>query len=334
MKRLSVCSILFCGLLCMNPAGYAAPPAQGQKPAAGGNAIRLDAQRNPAFSKVFPVRSELVYKLTWEDRREGNGDQLLSVVLSPGEKNTGWQFKPTDDWRTRTMYVYNPEASEMKFRIAVKKGEPGSILVRNVNCCMMTPEDLQKNLLTNWNFEEESAGIDFWKREPLSRNAAQFRIAADVNPMNGEQSLELFLPERDQRPAGICCRDIPIVPGRSYIFSFWAKGSRKMNLHATVSVWSPFWPPFDHKKKHSWQARAFKIDETWRPYRWKLSIPSDISEYPDLKWRMVRIGFSSFKSAEIGRIWLDDIVFQEEEDFSVSIRAVWNRKSAENENHP
>ncbi len=272
----------------------------------GEYSISYDGKGWPALSKTLPVQPGRFYKLTWEDRLEGTEVPKWQAFVKRNGKMliTGLRLSP--NWTARTVYVYSGDAGVLGLRLALDPDKTGRVFVRGAAWEALSPEELRENRIPNGNFESGSAGTEFWLN--LNRKLElPVKIVVGQNFLNGEKSLEMDLPKREQGVCGIQSRSIPMEPGRTYTFTFWAKADSPMGITAAVSIWAPS----GHRGKHSNQTRIFKIDTEWNEYRWDVTIPSDTAEYPDLADRMGSVVFMTWNADQTGTMWFDDISFQE-----------------------
>ncbi|MDY5696830.1 MAG: carbohydrate binding domain-containing protein, partial [Victivallales bacterium] len=106
--------------------------------------------------------------------------------------------------------------------------------------------------------------------------------------------------------SGIISGKIPVVPGKTYRLSFWAKASVPAGLTAEFSLWDP---AGNHKPQHFHSGAQVKIDSGWKKYEVSIPIPSDVGTYPDLAERMGSITFGTWNGPEV-QFLIDDISFQ------------------------
>lgn len=261
----------------------------------------------PALTRRVPVLAGKFYRLVWEDRLTGGDAPKWQVFFRRGGKNMGGDAFPLSaEWTSRTVYFYSGKDGELEHRFAPDPGKAGQISIRGFVWEELSPEQLRSSLLPNGNFESASAGAGFWKDLNWKNPVPPVKLVRGQQFLNGETSLEMILPKREKSVFGIQSRSLPMEPGRTYLFSFWAKADVPMGITAAVSIWAPS----GHRGKHSNQTREFKIETDWKRYDWEVAIPFDAAKYPDLVERMGSLVFMTRKAGQTGTLWLDDILFR------------------------
>ncbi len=279
-----------------------------QKIANGEYSAVIESHREiPLWSKLA-VEKGKTYKLTWEDRVEGEKTQKITARLNLDGKISAKYSVISKEWTKHTVYIHNHDSANFEFYLRPSKAGAGNkVFMRNIECRTMSDAEMKENLIENGNFEDNRNAADSW----LVRGGKDslLKVVGGQGFMNGAKSLEFSMPKRDKKKFGFTSQYIPFVPGETYVLTFWAKASTKVKLSSEIMLWSPFFKP-GHTGKHFWKGHNFIVTNEWHEFRREVTFPSDIAEYPDLKWRASVISFIIPSNTDEGTIWVDDISFQ------------------------
>ena len=265
--------------------------------------IRYNGKGRPRLNAELPVTPGKFYRLLFESR--GEGVPRFQVVVTRGGKRFYTGIPYDDHWMKHELNVYVADASVLQLDLGVDPGEQGRIEVRNVQWKELADEDLRGNLLTDGDMENGNVVPADWGKIRESPKFAAMIVEND-GYLAGEKNMLFPLTPLKEGAWGMTSRYLPVVPGKRYVFSFWAKAEKEVSISAGVSLWNPF----GHSGKHFNEVGRFTMTPEWKKHEFAVTIPADPSIYPDIAGRMVQLVLLCWNRNADTQVRFDDLRFE------------------------
>ena len=266
--------------------------------AKGTYSINYPGKGWPMLERTLELKPETFYRVTLEARSEG-GTPACNLIFRRGDGVTVFNsIIPTSDWSRQTFWFYSRNAKTAKLQCTFDpKGGAGKIAVRDIRTEEVS-DPASGNVMPDADFEQNTAPL-FWRAHRKGTVAPVLAESGDF--LTGVRSLQFT----SSGNSGIISGKIPVIPGKTYRLSFWAKASVPAGLTAEFSLWDP---AGNHKPQHFHSGAQVKIDSGWKKYEVSIPVPSDAGTYPDLAERMGSITFGTWNGPEV-QFLIDDVSF-------------------------
>ena len=253
------------------------------------------------------VRTDTYYKLSW--RMKGSVEDpeaFFGLEIKMNGKNGYQSYVLTGDWSEYDAYFHTGPASSVNLRLYTNPSPAKNIQINDIRLVEQNPSDFGRNILPDGEFED-SVGIPANWHKSWGADVNSAKIVHSQDFISGEHSLEVEFPMQAKGHPGIQSILMPVTPGKENELKFWAKAPSEYTISVSIDSWVLLG---QHKDAHFWKGQSFKISQNWKEYSFKVEIPSDISKYPDLEQRMVRVLIQGEKD-HAGKVCLDGMIFHE-----------------------
>ena len=250
------------------------------------------------------IRPGTYYRIRWNSKAGKDCKTLNPHAMIQLKETEYIDWNSSEEKAPRTLFFYSGESSTVKFSLYLPRNCRGTLLVDHLTLEQLDDSDLQRNLFQSPDFESESSLPGEWRKSWNQKTRiATIRRTDDF--LAGKQSLSLD-QANDAPKVSVNTLPLPILPGRSYTFSFWAKGEGPEKLLVVIGL-----PNYGKKWKHFNVRKTFLLEKNWKQYKLSVHFPAKETEYPALRKRMARISFLN-EDGKPGRIVLDQLDFRQE----------------------
>lgn len=238
----------------------------------------------PALLLSAPMKPGVSYRITWQMKGSPEEGQIPFVMMkTQGDLVYIDAYSLSSQWTGCTFYLHANAQESLKARLYLNPGPASQIQIKNLRIQPLAESDLYQELLPDGDWESASQPLASWiKAYSAKTNPASVVGTSDF--ISGSRSLKLEFAAQEKGDSGICSIHLPVVPGKTGEFRFWAKSEHE----TAVTVWVDTWPTA-HQGKHYYKAERIKLTGDWKEYVVRLAIPSTFDEYPDAKAKMVLI---------------------------------------------
>ncbi len=255
------------------------------------------------------VKPETHYRLTWMMKstvEDKTGSMQLGLDAGG---NHNYSYALSSGWSAYTAYFFSGKADTVKLRLYTNPGEPREINVKDIQLTAVTPEMLASNLLSGGDFENCSGLPVDWGKS-YGTPSLMAKISENQDFLSGKQSMEMEIDMAgaDKGNGGITSIYLPVIPGRKFEFTFWAKADAETTISASIDCWSPV----KHTGKHFYRSERFKVTTEWKSFTVTLPISTDIAAYPDLQNQLTRLSLSWNKTVP-AKVLIDGATFRQVE---------------------
>jgi hypothetical protein len=283
------------------------PPWQMLKDAGGSveYALKYPGTGWPSLTSATPLKPDCHYMLKWRMKSSIADVSAPFIAVIDAGVTYNFSYLLTPGWSQYAAYFYSDTATAARLRLYINPGEAKEIQVRDLQLIPVTAEMFTGNLLPDGDFESGSGFPANWtKTYGTTVNPAA--IIESQNFLAGTGSMVLSACEQNKGTAGINSVYLPVIPGKRFELTFWAKADADMSLAANVDGWSPV----KHTGKHFYKGEKVKLSPEWRQYSITVDIPASLSEYPDLNSRMMRLSFT-IPQSKTKEVWIDGVIFRQ-----------------------
>ncbi len=262
------------------------------------NGITLDygSAKKGAVYLTQNVTPNTIYKIAWKVERS-HSDVPIPVLFVENTRKHVVQF----DGANRVHYWNSGNETTLKLRFDISGGKPGKLRLSDICVKKIEPDELKQNMILNGDWEQGGVA-DFWQSRDAGVIPGCAELVNSSDFFSGSRSL--CLKPSAQKPGySIRSAYMPIIPGKTFVLTFWAKSDIDTTLTCSLDCSSP---TNIHEGKHPHKISNFKLTPDWNEYRLEYSVPSDLSVYPALKDGVARIWFSHTGK---GSIYLDNLEF-------------------------
>ncbi|MBN8216874.1 MAG: hypothetical protein J0L75_09545 [Spirochaetes bacterium] len=273
-----------------------------------GDAFRIehDGSRVVALKGSAEVEAETYYQIRWRMKASIDDPRpSASILVGVGEfGNSQNAYVVADGWNEYSFFFYSGSASRIDYALQTAPSSAKRLEVRGLSLEKIPAGRFADNLVPDGLF---LAALKFPVLfQPIKENtnlAARLVPAPDF--LAGEQCIRLSLDNPGSKPSAMESAYLPMIPGKSFRFTFWARADVDVVLNNFLNGWSMY----RHSGGHWYKGTPFKIGPDWNEYSYVVDIPGDLAVYPDLAGRMLKINFSAKKRDEKGSIWISGIRF-------------------------
>jgi len=259
----------------------------------------------PALSFTAPVMPGRHYQISWQMKSSiADTANPVQLAIDTGAPMV-YGYPVTGGWGSYSAFFFSDKSVTAKCRIFINPGPAKEMAVRNLKITEVSPESFAENLLPNGDFEADQGGPVLWTKS-YGTERYPARIVENQDFLAGSRSLVINFAATSANSEGLTSIYLPVLPGKKFELSFWAKADRENVLNASAEIWSPV----KHTGKHFYKTGSFKLSDNWRKYEVILDIPANVADYPDLQCRLIRLKLSGVKSAGYA-VSVDNIVFRQ-----------------------
>lgn len=259
----------------------------------------------PTLTFAPVLKPDTYYLLKWQMKSSvaDNSAPFQAVVSFGLSYNSSYHLNP--DWSQYSVYFYSGKETSTKIKFLVNPSIAKEIQLKDLQLVPVTQEKFADNLLPDGDFEQSSAFPTHWSK---TYGTVTFpgSIVESQDFLAGTKSMVVSSVEQNKGNTGINSIYLPVIPGKRYEMSFWAKSETEITLSASVDGWSPF----KHTGKHFYKSSRFKVMPKWHFYSLNVDVPTDLTSYPDLQSKMMRLSFS-WKNSGAVKVWLDGVTFRQ-----------------------
>lgn len=242
------------------------------------------------------VTPHTIYKIAWRVARS-HPDVPAPVLFVENTRKHAVQF----DGGNRVHYWNSGSETTLKLRFDISGGKPGKICLSDISIQKIEPDELKQNMIQNGDWEQGSVA-DFWQSRDTGIIPGRVELVNSPDFFSGSRSLCLK-PAAQESGYSIRSAYMPIIPGETFVLTFWGKSNIDTTLTGSLDCSSPTNIP---DGKHPHKIANFKLTPDWNEYRLEYTVPSDLSVYPALQDGVARIWFSCSGK---GTIYLDNLEF-------------------------
>jgi len=258
---------------------------------------------NPASMKP-----NAYYKVTWYGKVEGGQvKNFFEISVKNGNKSDSRQqaWWADGNYNRYTCYFKNPDQAVPTLRFSVNPGPGGKVYVKNIAVTALTDAELKNSLLPDGDFESCNTIPTAWSRED-GQGVTGNAIVASPMFLCGTKSLQMSSAKVKNNV--LISPYLPARPGKTYILSFWARGSADVPFTATIN----YDGQLTKGGKHLYKAKTFKVDKDWKLFSFAFPIPNDLTTYPALQDGTAKLQLHLNRRDDDVQVWLDLIEFREE----------------------
>ncbi|MEI8245489.1 MAG: carbohydrate binding domain-containing protein [Lentisphaerota bacterium] len=271
--------------------------------------LDYSGQERSGLSFSMPVKPGGYYMVSWKMKGSVQEDIApFGIELNMNGKTETANYVLTKDWNDYVFYFYSEDSTEAKLRLRLNPGKSKTITIKDVKADAVTDKQFTQNLIPDSNFENASGIPANWSRTNDS-TVNPSRIVALPGFISGEKSLEVNFVKQPAGQCGFKSIHLPVVPGKDYEFSLWAKSEQPHTLSVSMDIIG-----FTRKigATHFYKRELLKVTPEWKAYSFKTTaIPMDIVKYPDLQNRMLIIHIRWEDKTQDGKVWFDDMEFKQ-----------------------
>lgn len=251
------------------------------------------------------IRPETYYRICWNSKAGNDYGTLAPHAMIQLKETAYIDWNAGEEKVPRSLCFYSGNSSSVKFSLYLPRNCRGTLLIDHLKLEQMDESDLRTNQFQNHDFESESRLPGEWRKNWKQKTLIE-SIRKTDDFLAGKQSLSI-VQEKGALKASINSLPIPILPDKSYTFSFWAKGEGPQKLQTIIDL-----PNYGKNWKHFNVRKTFLLEKNWKRYTLSVLFPDKETEYPALRTRMARITFIN-ENGIPGRIFLDQMDFRPEE---------------------
>jgi len=245
------------------------------------------------------------YRFAWTMSSSLGGPDSSIVFMVPNGSQTSYcEFSSSSKAGLCYEYVYLPKATSLNMGFYFAPGPPRSVEIRGFSVAKLASKDLEGNLLIDGDFESCGERPAIWTRRYKTKRT-DMSIVPNPEFLAGKRCMAVdFKAESGNgEMGGIESVRLPVVLGREYELSLWAKAEKDFAIDVGVQAWSAF----GHKGGHFYKNKDFKVSQGWKLLSMTVEVPSDISKYPDLADRTLSINIAGVKGEDETRVLFDNI---------------------------
>ncbi len=153
---------------------------------------------------------------------------------------------------------------------------------------------LKANLVSNGGLESDAAAASGWSGYASTGEATFTVDSTEAHSGNNSYKVAVIAEADNTWEIEAGPDNLPVVPGNSYIFSAWLKGSSGSKANLGVSMQADPWTTF--------ASQVVELDETWKQVTFELTIPADL-DITHVRSR-IQLSYAENVGAEI---YIDDV---------------------------
>ena len=246
------------------------------------------------------VEPKSYYRISWKAEAGKDWKTLEPNAMIQVGKSEYIAWNPSEKSAPRSVCFYSGDGGKLKCSLYLPRKSTGTLAVEQLKLEKLEEKDLHDNLIRNGDFEAENTLPGEWRKSWKQKKTVE-SIVPEHSFLAGKQSLSL-LQEEKSVIAAVNSLPIPILPGKTYTLSFWAKGQENQKFRAAVDLPNQGKPQGHFRK-------AFLLGNEWKHFSFSVTFPSDETRFPALRNRMARISFSN-ESGTPGATLIDQVEFR------------------------
>ena len=248
------------------------------------------------------VEPKSYYRISWKAEAGKDWKTLEPNAMIQVGKSKYIAWNPSEKSAPRSVCFYSGDGGKLKCSLYLPRKSTGTLAVEQLKLEKLEEKDLHDNLIRNGDFEAENTLPGEWRKSWKQKKTVE-SIVPEHSFLAGKQSLSL-LQEEKSVIAAVNSLPIPILPGKTYTLSFWAKGQENQKFRAAVDL-----PNQGKPQGHFNTGKAFLLGNEWKHFSFSVTFPSDETRFPALRNRMARISFSN-ESGTPGATLIDQVEFR------------------------
>lgn len=250
------------------------------------------------------VEPKSYYRISWKAEAGKDWKTLEPNAMIQVGKSEYIAWNPSEKSAPRSVCFYSGDGGKLKCSLYLPRKSTGTLAVEQLKLEKLEEKDLHDNLIRNGDFEAENTLPGEWRKSWKQKKTVE-SIVPEHCFLAGKQSLSL-LQEEKSVIAAVNSLPIPILPGKTYTLSFWAKGQENQKFRAAVDL-----PNQGKPQGHFNTGKAFLLllGNEWKHFSFSVTFPSDETRFPALRNRMARISFSN-ESGTPGATLIDQVEFR------------------------
>ena len=248
------------------------------------------------------VEPKSYYRISWKAEAGKDWKTLEPNAMIQVGKSEYIAWNPSEKSAPRSVCFYSGDGGKLKCSLYLPRKSTGTLAVEQLKLEKLEEKDLHDNLIRNGDFEAENTLPGEWRKSWKQKKTVE-SIVPEHSFLAGKQSLSL-LQEEKSVIAAVNSLPIPILPGKTYTLSFWAKGQENQKFRAAVDL-----PNQGTPQGHFNTGKAFLLGNEWKHFSFSVTFPSDETRFPALRNRMARISFSN-ESGTPGATLIDQVEFR------------------------
>ena len=280
-------------------------PLGGWKQTAPGRfEIRHEGTQVAHLMAEATVEPKSYYRISWKAEAGKDWKTLEPNAMIQVGKSEYIAWNPSEKSAPRSVCFYSGDGGKLKCSLYLPRKSTGTLAVEQLKLEKLEEKDLHDNLIRNGDFEAENTLPGEWRKSWKQKKTVE-SIVPEHCFLAGKQSLSL-LQEEKSVIAAVNSLPIPILPGKTYTLSFWAKGQENQKFRAAVDL-----PNQGKPQGHFNTGKAFLLllGNEWKHFSFSVTFPSDETRFPALRNRMARISFSN-ESGTPGATLIDQVEFR------------------------
>lgn len=247
------------------------------------------------------LKSDTCYRIVFEAEKGA----LPFAALIREKAGTEWNHRgyaddlqlPAGPRRYSFYFRVDEPAPGTSFAIYPLAGAGGLDTVRNIQVGEVT--DFCTNLLPEGEFE---TGTALWPRH--RKFADRVAVADSPGFFCGVRSLRMEKKNGDS--VAVISRDLPAIPGKTATVRFWARSEQ-----GTVPgvLYLDFFRAKYGYKNHLVRKFGFQAEPDWKEFTFHYRIPEEVTRYPALSEKMLRLQFHLPQGDRDAVVWLDNLEY-------------------------
>ncbi|HBE03309.1 MAG: hypothetical protein A2096_02770 [Spirochaetes bacterium GWF1_41_5] len=228
-------------------------------------------------------------------------DNLLAVV---SKWNDNYQCVSTESYALNTvwselfLFFYSGQNSEkVDFVLQCPGAFAQEIIIKDIK--LNEQKESPDNLLPEGGFSADDKYPPLFIFKRVKGQEGLLTCGADESSLTGK-SMHLLPGAGENIISSIA---LPVISGKKYKLEMWTKADQKISARLIVSDWfSPH-----RNEKSIGQSKTIAVFPEWKKESLEVSVPADLSEYPDLQARIVKIIIKTTPGA--AQLWFFGISF-------------------------
>ncbi|MBI4976608.1 MAG: hypothetical protein HZC28_03955 [Spirochaetes bacterium] len=280
-------------------------PQSPWKTSSGAYSIEYDGSTYANIGATLPVEPESHYIVRWMMKSSVREMKpVFQASVDVGDFGNALRgFVVGDSWNEYAFCFFSGGVSSVPFKIYCNPSPAKTIEVKDVTIVKISAEQFFKNLMPDGNFMAAKDIPVLW-RPSYGIPELPATIVPVSDFLAGEQCMQLK-SANPEKGASIESIHIPMLPGKSFKLSFWAKCTADTVLAGGVNGWSMY----KHTGGHWYKQESFKVTTSWNEFTLQFDIPADFAANPDLRSQMLLINFGQKKND--GAVYISGIKFRQ-----------------------
>lgn len=277
---------------------------------AGAYRLEYDGKNYANLSETLAVQPETHYRFSWRMKASVSEPvaNFLANLEIPGLGTASQGFAISDAWNEYQVFFHSGSANNATLKLYCNPMAAKTIEIQRADLSPVPTERFRKNLVPEGGFEG-GAGIPALWRPSYGTPVLPAFLTNGRDFLAGERYMVFTLRKQEKGAIGMQTAYLPMVPGKSYRLSFWAKADTEALVTGGVNGWSPF----KHVGGHWYKGAHFKVTPTWGECSLAFDIPDDFTAFPDLQSRLMAVTLSSRNNEQTATVFVDHFVLRQVE---------------------